>query len=46
MKYLINIFLWVSISVLMSSAGITVNKWQYWAVYACVYVMCLNIATW
>lgn len=46
MKYLINVFLWIALAALLTISGAPCNTWQYWAVLACVFCMCINIMLW
>ena len=46
MKYLINTLLWVALGTLLAISGIPVTTWQYWAVFACVFCMSVNVMLW
>ena len=46
MKYLINVFLWVILGALLTIAGYPCVTWQYWAVFACVIAINVNIMLW
>lgn len=46
MKYLINVLLWVTLGALLTIVGCPCNTWQYWAVFACVLAISVNIMLW
>lgn len=46
MKYLINLFLYVAMGVVLGTAGVGANNWQYWAVFGCAFCIAVNAMLW